>query len=350
MRAWLVALGICLAVQPLQAEVVDFPAPGGATARVVVYSSLDARLAAPLIAGFQRRYPAISVRYEDLLTAEIAARVMAETDAGLSTADLTFTSAMDLAMKLANDGYARAADIPQAGDWPRWANWRDTAFALTFEPGVFVYHRPSFPQGPPETRAALLRWLATAPHGRIGTYDIARSGVGYLFFLRDLEHFNDVWSLVDAMGKAGLRSFATSQDIINRVNTGELLIGYNILGSYAADQTAQLPDLGFVLPRDFIVVASRVAVIPRAAARPDLGEALLAYLMSREGQTLLADRLRLPAVSLDVAGPDSAGAMQAALGDRLRPVPVSPGLLAYLDAAKREQVLERWQALVGQDR
>lgn len=350
MRAVHLALALCLPALPLWAEVVRFAAPAGGDTEAVVYSSLDARLAAPLIAAFQRLNPGIAVRYEDLLTAEIAARVVAETDAGRPTADLTFTSAMDLAMKLANDGYARPAEVPQAADWPRWANWRDTAFALTFEPGVFVYHRPSFPYGPPDTRAALMRWLETAPPGRIGTYDITRSGVGYLFFLRDLEHFNDLWTMVDLMGRAGLQTFPTSQDIIDRVNTGELLIGYNILGSYAADQTARLPDLGFALPRDFIVVASRVALIPRAAARPDLGEALLAFLMSQEGQTLLADRLRLPAVSLEVAGQDSAGAMQAALGDRLRPVPVSPGLLAYLDAAKREQVLERWQSLVAPQR
>ncbi len=343
MRALILAL--CLA-GPALAEVTHFPAEGAAR-ELVVYSSLDARLAAPLIAGFQRRHPGVAVRYEDLLTGEIADRVVAETRAGGPTADFTFTSAMDLAVKLANDGYARPAEVPEAEDWPRWANWRDMAFALTFEPAVIVYHRPSFPEGPPDSRTALMAWLAAAPPGRIGTYDVARSGVGYLFLLRDMEHFNDLWALVEAMGRAGVRTFPTSQDIIDRVNAGELLIGYNILGSYAADQAAALPDLGLALPRDFVVVVSRVALIPAASASPDLGEAFLDWLMSVEGQTLLAERLRLPAVSLQVSGPDSAGAMQAALGDRLRPVPVSPGLLAYLDSARRARVLDRWQKAVG---
>ena len=57
-----------------------------------------------------------------------------------------------------------------------------------------------------------------------------------------------------------------------------------------------------------------------------------------------ADRLRLPAISLEVAGKDSAAAMQEALGAKLRPVPVSPGLLAYLDTASRARVLARWNA------
>ena len=209
---------------------------------------------------------------------------------------------------------------------------------------MIVYHKPSFPEGPPDTRAALMDWLATAPKGAVGTYDIARSAVGYLFLMRDQEHFADLWPLVRAMGRAGVQTFPTSQDIIDGVNSGALKLGYNVLGSYAADQAARLPDLGLALPRDYVVVVSRVALVPKAAAAPDLGEDFLKFLMSREGQTLLAERLRLPAVSLEVRGKDSAAAMQEALGAKLRPVAVSPGLLAYLDAASRARVLAQWNA------
>lgn len=334
---------LCLAL-PAAADVVVFPAPEAGGRELVVYSSLDSPLARPLIEAFQAIRPDVAVRYEDLLTGEIADRVMQETDAGQPTADLIFSSAMDVTVKLANDGYAREARVANAARWPAWAEWRSMVFALTFEPAVIVYHKPSFPDGPPDTRAALIDWLARAPNGSIGTYDIARSAVGYLFLMRDMEHFADLWTLVRAMGKAGVQVFPTSQDVIERVNAGTLLLGYNVLGSYAADQALRLPDLGLVLPRDFVVVVSRVALVPAAAASPDLGEAFLDFLMSREGQTVLAERLRLPAVSLEVAGKDSAAAMQEALGAKLRPVAVSPGLLAYLDAASRARVLAQWNA------
>ena len=334
---------LCLAL-PAAADVVVFPAPEAGGRELVVYSSLDSPLARPLIEAFQAIRPDVAVRYKDLLTGEIADRVMQETDAGQPTADLIFSSAMDVTVKLANDGYAREARVANAARWPAWAEWRSMVFALTFEPAVIVYHKPSFPDGPPDTRAALIDWLATAPYGSIGTYDIARSAVGYLFLMRDMEHFADLWTLVRAMGKAGVQVFPTSQDVIERVNAGTLLLGYNVLGSYAADQALRLPDLGLVLPRDYVVVVSRVALVPAAAASPDLGEAFLDFLMSREGQTVLAERLRLPAVSLEVAGKDSVAAMQEALGAKLRPVAVSPGLLAYLDAASRARVLAQWNA------
>jgi iron(III) transport system substrate-binding protein len=344
MRLFRLVLIVWFAALPGRAEVVSFPAPDGGTRELIVYSSLDSPLAQPLIEAFQATAPDVSVRYEDLLTGEIAARVVHETDAGQPTADLIFSSAMDVTVKLANDGYAREAEVAGAAAWPLWANWRNMVFALTFEPAVIVYHRPSFPEGPPDTRAALIDWLATAPQGSIGTYDIARSAVGYLFLMRDQEHFADLWPLVRAMGRAGVQTFPTSQDIIDGVNSGQLKLGYNVLGSYAADQALSLPNIGLVLPLDYVVVVSRVALVPRAAASPDLGEAFLAFLMSREGQTILAERLRLPAISLEVRGKDSAAAMQDALGARLRPVEVSPGLLAYLDAASRAQVLAEWNA------
>ena len=269
---FLSALLLCLAL-PAAADVVVFPAPEAGGRELVVYSSLDSPLARPLIEAFQAIRPDVAVRYEDLLTGEIADRVMQETDAGQPTADLIFSSAMDVTVKLANDGYAREARVANAARWPAWAEWRSMVFALTFEPAVIVYHKPSFPDGPPDTRAALIDWLATAPYGSIGTYDIARSAVGYLFLMRDMEHFADLWTLVRAMGKAGVQVFPTSQDVIERVNAGTLLLGYNVLGSYAADQALRLPDLGLVLPRDYVVVVSRVALVPAAAASPDLGEA-----------------------------------------------------------------------------
>lgn len=343
---------LSLLVGHARAETTLYPSPEQGGREFLIYSTLDNRLALPLIAAFQVGHPDVAIRYEDMLASEIAARVIAETDSGQTSADFLFSSAMDLQLKLANDGYGQTVSVAEARDWPAWAKWQDTAFALTLEPAVLVYHIPSFSDGPPQSRLELLQWLAEAPvsqTSRVGTYDIERSAVGYLFLARDAEHFPDIWSVLRAMGQAGLQTFPTSQDIIERVADGRLILGYNILGSYAADQARMAPDLGLVLLKDYTVVISRVALVPRAAKSPDLGEAFLDFLMSAEGQTLLSEKLRLPSVSLEVSGSGSGAAMQAALGEQLRPVPVSPGVLVYLDQAKRARLLRLWQrALTGE--
>ncbi|MTH76400.1 extracellular solute-binding protein [Paracoccus aestuariivivens] len=336
------------------AQTTLFPAMSGkAESQISVYSSLDNDLAAPLLQAFQTRHPDIAVRYENLLTGDLHDRIVTETRAGHGTADFAFSSAMDLQIKLANDGFARAVVTPDTGHWPDWANWRDTAYALTFEPAVFAYHKPSFAgQEPPATRSDLVRWMAEHPdqaRGRIGTYDISRSGVGYLFMARDQELYPGIWSVVSAMGRMGVQQYPTTGELLQRISDGRLAVGYNLLGSYAAEWARKHPDVGLILPKDFTVVVSRVGLVPAAAQRPDLGGKLLAFLMSPEGQTLLSQTLRLSAVSLEVGGQASpAGGMQDLAGLRLKPVPVSPGLLAYLDQATRAKLLARWnQAISG---
>ncbi|MDS9467267.1 ABC transporter substrate-binding protein [Paracoccus sp. MBLB3053] len=330
-----------------------FPAPSGETdTELSIYSSLDDDRAEIILSAFQRRHPEIAIRYENLLTGDLHRRIVEETDAGTGTTDFAFSSAMDLQVKLANDGYARPVVTADTPTWPDWANWRDTAYALTFEPAVFAYHRPSFAQAdPPATRADLMRWMAENPdkaQGRIGTYDISRSGVGYLFMARDQELYPGIWQVVAAMGRAGVQQFPTTSELLERISDGRLAIGYNLLGSYTAEWARQHPDLGLILPRDFTVVVSRVALIPAGAKRPDLGAEFLAYLMSNEGQTLLSRTLRLSAVSLEVAGQQSpAGGMQDLAGLRLKPVPVSPGLLAYLDQSTRARLLARWNEAIS---
>ncbi|RJL02330.1 ABC transporter substrate-binding protein [Paracoccus siganidrum] len=350
-----IALALLSLVGAARAELAEFPAPSGrAEGELRIYSSLDIPLARPLIEAHQARNPDLAVRYETLLTQELHDRIVAESEAGGGTADFAFSSAMDLQVKLANDGFARPVLTPDSEDWPGWANWRDTAYALTFEPAVFAYHRPSFAgQPPPSTRADLMRWMAEHPdraRGRIGTYDVARSGVGYLFLARDQELYPGIWSVVAAMGRARVQQYPTSAEILERIAEGELVLGYNLLGSYAAEYARRHPDrVGLILPRDFTVVVSRVGLVPEAARSPGAGADFLAFLMSPEGQTLLSRTLRLSAVSLEVAGRDSpAGGMQDLAGLRLKPVPVSPGLLAYLDRATRDRLLARWnEALAG---
>jgi len=352
-RLLLIAALLC--ASPALGQVTLYPAVSGdAAARtVVVYSSLDEPLAKPMIEAFQKANPGVAVSYEDMQTVEIYERVVRETDAGLPTADFAFSSSMDLQVKLANDGYAQQSDLPLSARWPRWANWRNTAYALTYEPAVFIYHKPSFAGvAPPATRGELIDYLRAegdAIFGRIGTYDIERSGVGFMFFARDQEQYGDLWNLVGAMGAAGVKLYSTTSAIVERVADGRFVFGYNILGSYAAEAAARNPDLGIILPQDYTIVTSRIGLVPTAASNPDLGRKYLEFFMSAEAQTIMARQLQIAALNPDVTGPNTANAMQEALGSQLRPVPVSPGLMVYLDQVKRARTIARWnETLRGQ--
>lgn len=348
-----VILGVGIA--PASAEPTHFPAPvgggeAGPVGETVIYSTTDMALARPIIDAFQAQYPAVAVSYHELQSLDIYDRVTRESDSGDATADLVLSSAMDLQVKLANDGYASRQTPAETTSLPRWAVWQDSAFAVTYEPAVIIYHLPSFAgREPPRTRAGLLRLLEERSDlfGKVATYDIERSGLGFLFLARDEEHFPDIWGLVSGMGEQGVRLYTNSAAIIDRVATGRFAVGYNILGSYAQAMAATRPDLGIILPEDYTIIASRVAIVPRAARTPALGALFLDFLLSTDGQRVIAGESGLGAVhpAVDLAG--SANAMQARLGARLRPISVGPGLLVYLDQVKRRRLLERWnEALV----
>ena len=320
--------------------------------KLTIYSSLDEAVSKPLMARFQKKNPGIEIIYFDLQSLEIYERVIAESDANNGTADLVISSAMDLQMKLANDGYAQSIESPEPR-WPKWAKWRSTAFGLTFEPSVIVYHKPSFQgAGPPRNRAELERLLASSGDtifGRTATYDVERSGLGFLFLVRDREHYRNVWKLMNAFGESNVKLYSNSSSILERVADGRLAVGYNILGSYAQNWQGKNPDLGIIFPEDFTIVMSRIALVPEAAKSPQLGEAMLRFLMSLEGQTIMANDVKLPALHPDVQGENTMASMRLSLGARLRPIPLGPGLIAYLDQVKRSRLIRRWnEALRGQ--
>lgn len=313
---------------------------------LTIYSSLDTSLTEPLIEAFQKANPTISISYNEMQTQDVYEQVVTESDRHGQTADLAISSAMDLQMKLANDGYARTVTLPDMDRWPLWASWRNTAFALTFEPAVIVYHKPSFSDaGPPQSRSDLTRLLreeSNSYFGRVATYDIERAGVGYMFMAMDEKNHRNIWDLVSALGAAGVKLYSNSSAILQRVSEGQFALGYNILGSYAANWAEQNPDLGIILPSDYTLVMSRIALVPREARDPDLGTRFLAFLMSREGQSILARQVRIPVLHPDIRGENTMHHMATTHGSQLRPISVRPSLMVYLDQVKRAKIVKKW--------
>jgi iron(III) transport system substrate-binding protein len=89
---------------------------------------------------------------------------------------------------------------------------------------------------------------------------------------------------------------------------------------------------------DFTHVLLRTAVITRAARRPDLAAGFVDFLLSEEGQSIVASETGLPRIS--------AQALRA--GPHLRPIRLDPGLLVFVDPLMRQRFLAEWTAAVRQ--
>ncbi|NUB28448.1 sensor histidine kinase [Azospirillum brasilense] len=333
------------------AQLITYPAPGGERERLRIHSATDRQAIEPLVLDFQQLRPDVTIEYKDMDTADLYAEAVATPAKGTAeTPDLLISSASDLQVKLVNDGFTQPHRSALTDALPDWANWRDEAFGFTFEPAVIAYNRDLLPDAEvPRTRPALIRLLRDDPvrfGRRVATYDTATSGIGYLLAAHDALLFGQYWQLVAMMGNAQARLACCSGDILDLVERGEVLIAYNVLGSYARARAAAGAAIGIVVPEDYTLVISRVAVIPKTAPRPQLAGAFIDYLLSPRGQEVVADRSALYAISSGIKREASASGLRSSTAAPLHPIALSPALLVFLDRLKRERFLQQWQSAI----
>jgi iron(III) transport system substrate-binding protein len=315
--------------------------------KVVVYATTDAVAANPLIKDFETLYPGIKVEYSDLNSTELYNRFIAEAAANNGTADVLWSSAMDLQVKLVADGLAATYPSPEIKALPKWAVWKDAAYGTTYEPITFVYNKRLVPEADvPKDHTDLLKLLTAKPDfykGKITAYDPERSGVGYLFCNEDIKDFPQAWDLFKAMGKTQAKLYTSAGAMMERVTSGEHLIAYGIFGSYALGRSKKDPNLGIILPKDYTMVTSRVAFISSKARNPNAAKLFLDYILSKRGQEIIANKADLYSLRSDVEGEATIKGVSQLIGDKARPVPIDQTLLDNLDQTKRLAFLSKWQ-------
>lgn len=310
--------------------------------QVTIWSTTDRDRVVELIDGFSRAYPGVRVVYRELESQVLNARFLADRQAGRQSADILWSPAMDLQIKLVNDGYAQPYLSPERANVARWAVWKNQAWGTSAEPVVIAYNRRLIAPGAmPQSHGALRQLLEKRPpalQNMVGTYDPQSSASGFLYLMQDRQASRDTWNLASAMGRTGVRLFTQSEDMLRALSERRLAIGYNVLGSYALDEMARNPDLGVILPTDYTLVMSRIAMIPTNARHPAAARLFLDYLLSRRGQAALARR-GISSVRGDVPIPPALRQRSA----HMRAIRVGPALLVTQDRLTRRSFLKRWK-------
>ena len=317
--------------------------------KLVIYGATDSKAAQPLIKDFNALYPNITVEYNDMNSTEVYNRFFSENAAGGDTADVLWSSAMDLQMKLAAGGYAMQYKSVEAAKLPAWAAWKDTAYGTTFEPAAFVYNKRLLkPEEVPQTHADFVRIIQQPKfQDKVTTYDIEKSGVGFMFMTQDARAYPQYKQLEQAFGAARVRVQSSTGTMLERISSGENLIGYNILGSYAETRAKSDPSLGVAYPTDYALVLSRVAFISKKAKNRNAAKLWMDYLLSQKGQEIMANQADLASVRDDIEGDNDVDGMTKKLGASLKPIPVNETLLDYLEQTKRLQFIKDWRAAAG---
>ncbi|WP_136635319.1 ABC transporter substrate-binding protein [Pseudooceanicola onchidii] len=323
------ALPLPLVAQEATATFGNGPVP------VVVRSTTDIGIIRPVIDRFVALNPGLSITYEQWGSNALFERSRDDCRGDGPPADAVLSSAVQQMVWLVNAACALPYRSAATLALPSTRRWRDELWGVTTEPAVIAYNRRLLAaQDVPRSRFALLDALRERPEvfqDRIATYDIAESGLGFLFAYADSLEATTFGALLEGFARVDAVATCCSAEIIAGVASGRYLIAYNVLGSYVVNKA--LPDVGLILPEDYTLVLSRGYMIPKGAARADASARLLDFLLTAEAQALLA---RAGLVT-QIDATDTALAVSAR-----RYIPLSPALLVARDPNRRDLLLQFW--------
>ena len=331
---------LAFATSAIAFEVEESRRFGGETDQTLkIISTTDTDLLAPLINSFLTLHPGASIDYTTVSSAELMKAIMLEGQ----QFDLAISSAMDLQIKLANDGFTQAHRSNAVELIPVWGNWRNHVFAFSQEPASVVISPAAFDGLEiPRSRQELITLLRRYPdrfRGRIGTYDVSTSGLGYLFATQDARTSESYWRLMEIMGGLKIKLFCCSGDMIENVAQGEIAVAYNVLGSYARARKDVANRIEIIEPEDYTNMMLRTAVVLQTTQEPELAGDFIDYLLRAAwGEPAMPEYpfQRYPTNNSAQAAP-------------FRPIQLGPGLLVFLDHLKRKRFLAEWHSTVRQN-
>lgn len=303
----------------------------------------------PLIKVFEAENPDIKIQY----TEHGSSRLYKDVREGLTdSSDLIMSSAMDLQIKLVNDGYAQPHESEETASLPEWASWRNEIFGFTYEPAVIVYNHDFLSRNSSivapvvSSRARMLEYIrqnSARITGRIGTFDISKVGVGFLIWSHDSQQTGSYGRILESFGVHQARLFPSSASMLQAIAEGEIAIAYNVLGSYAYSWAEKYPQIRIVLPTDYTTVIMRSAFIPKKAPHPVQAKHFLDFLLSEKGQKVLAETSSFFPMRENIRELNPRKLLRVSDHSPVRPIPLGLPLLVQNDQMKRELLLDEWE-------
>ena len=209
-------------------------------------------------------------------------------------------------------------------------------FAFSTEPAAIVINRAAF-DGVllPASRQELIQALRARPEvfrGRIGTYDVRESGLGYFFATQDARASETYWRLTEVMGALNTRLYCCSGAMIDDLVSGKIAVAYNVLGSYASARKDATDQIEVILPSDFPTTMMRSAFVSRGTNLASVSREFIRHLTYLQSDPIRAATFPLPALDQS----------------RQPAIALDPALMTYLDRLKRRTFVQEWESAIIQ--
>lgn len=267
--------------------------PAHAQGTVVVYTSMKASLMDELKKGFQKQNPDTKLDYFASGAGSVMTRLASERDAGKRIADVLWHSEVPDFLKLKAEGLLEPYQSPEArnirstfmdGEY-HWTPARLGTLGIAYNKRKIR----KIPQNWADLNDRSFRW-------KFGIANPSLSGTSFMSSLMLVNRFG--WGFFENLKANELRIGQGSVQVVDDTASG--LISACIAVDYIVlDKIRGGANLGFIYPPEMLVIPSPAALLKGGANLPG-AKRFMDYLLSREGQTIIAHAGTLPARS-DIA-------------------------------------------------
>jgi iron(III) transport system substrate-binding protein len=259
---------------------------------LTIYSNMDSYNWQPIIEGFQAHYPWVSkINTTNLGSSEVFQRANAEASRGNARASLLVSGAPQNWMDASNDGALIDYQSPELPHLPPFGRPLRGVYSFSSDVMVMAYNSILVEENErPDTLEALADLVEREPERfmhKLATYTSDRSfglAIQLTYSRRQEQKGRDPWALYDRLLPC-TRAEESSGPILDKIASGEYLIGFFLSSTIVFPQQAQLGKVvGWSYIRDASPLFLRGMGVPHGAPHQNAATLLLDYVLSHEGQ------------------------------------------------------------------
>lgn len=247
---------------------------------VTYYSQLSVETLNALHAKVVQLFPGINMNFVRLATAEISTRVSAEVKSGNILGDFFTTSDIVWLSGLQQAGSLMKFQSPDFAVWPANAKVDGYYFANAIYLCIIAYNKNS------TSAPKVATWESLPTFGkRSGTYDPRGTGGPYTLVAGIQQIIGPSWWAECA--KNGTQFFESTGQISPELTSGQLIVGAGQHDTFTI-AAAQGQPVGLSFPKEGCFESQSYGAIPKGTKHPNAAQLLARFMMSKQGQELLA--------------------------------------------------------------
>ena len=285
-----VALCATFAVAALAASVAQ------AQQKLFVYTSMKESMVGELKTAFAKKFPDIKVDFQSAGAGKLMAKIAAERESGKILADVLWTSEVPDFYQLKQAGlllpYTPAEIKAVLNPFQDW----DGSFTAVRLGTLGIAYNTRIVKDPPKTWQDL-----TKPQfkGAYGIANPALSGTAYMSVALLAKQLG--WGYFEGLRANGAKMGKGSGQVVDDTASGDLVASLAV-DYITLDKVDKGATIALVYPPEMLVVPSPIAIF-KASPNADAAKKLVDFLLSKEGQQIVADEGTLP-VRADVKLPE----------------------------------------------